>query len=298
MSTLMFELRVLNGSQQGAALPLFGEQWCIGASPEADLVLNDPAIAARHIGLRRMGERWCVQAEEGLVQDESGQMVARLPDLAADVPFSISGIRLCVSLTDQPWPSEPAPPAAHVASPALPLSTMAPSTQKRLMCGLLLVAVLITVVGMMNTDERQPQASLMQASSSKTDLATAPQVRQQLLKMLNERDLAQRVTLQVVNGQISLNGDVSQEQMALLSRMLARFAEQFDSAVPVMSRVRETSNQPPFKITQIVGGPNGHVVLEGGQRLFLGDEVDGLRLVSLDNGRLVFDGQQRYEVRW
>lgn len=297
----MFELRVLNGSQQGAALPLFGEQWCVGTRPDADLVLYDPAVAGRHVWLRRVAERWCVQAEEGLVQDDSGQVLAQIADLAADLPFSIGGIRLCVSLADQPWPREPEPVVLetfHETPPELPLSTMPRSTQKRWMGGLLVVAVLVTAVGMMSTDDHQPQASLMQAASQKTDLATAPEVRQQLLKMLNERDLAQRVTLQMINGQVSLNGDVTQEQMALLSRMLARFGEQFESPVPVMSRVREGSSQPPFKITQIVGGANGHVVLEGGQRLFLGDEVEGLRLVSIDNGRLIFDGQQRYEVRW
>jgi len=47
-----------------------------------------------------------------------------------------------------------------------------------------------------------------------------------------------------------------------------------------------------------VGGPNGHVVLEEGSRLFVGDEVDGLRLVLIDNSKVVFDGEQRYEVGW
>ncbi|TFY86926.1 type III secretion protein [Pseudomonas kairouanensis] len=297
----MFELRVLNGSQQGAALPLFGEQWCIGASPEADLVLHDPAIAQRHVWVRRVADRWSVQAEAGLVLDASGTLVAQIADLAADLPFSISGIRLCVSLADRPWPAEPEPAVLETSRDTpqdLPLSTMPKSTQTRWLGGLLVVAVLVTVVGMMNASDSQPQASLMPAASSRIELATVPEVRQQLLKMLSERDLAQRVTLQVVNGQVALSGDVSQEQMALLSRMLVRFAEQFDSPVPVLSRVREGSSQPPFKIVQIVGGPNGHVVLEDGQRLFLGDEVDGLRLVSIDNGRLVFDGHQRYEVRW
>ena len=297
----MFELRVLNGSQQGAALPLFGDQWCIGASAEADLMLYDPAIAQRHVWVRRVDDRWSVQAEAGLMEDASGTLVAQIADLAGDLPFSISGIRLCVSLTDQPWPTEPEPVVQAVQRDApqdLPLSTMPKSTQKRWMGGLLLVAVLVMAVGMMGGESSQPEASMMQAAARKIDLASVPEVRQQLLKMLNERDLAQRVSLQVVNGQVSLTGEVSQEQMALLARMLARFTEQFDSPVPVMSRVREGSSQPPFKIVQIVGGPNGHVVLQSGQRLFLGDEVDGVRLVSIDNGRLVFDGLHRYEVRW
>ena len=84
----------------------------------------------------------------------------------------------------------------------------------------------------------------------------------------------------------------------LFRSMLSRFGEQFDTAVPVISRVRVRDNVLPFKILQIVGGPSGHVVLEHGDRLFVGDEVDGLRLVLIDNSKVVFDGTQRFEVHW
>jgi type III secretion protein D len=30
----------------------------------------------------------------------------------------------------------------------------------------------------------------------------------------------------------------------------------------------------------------------------LGDEVEGLRLVLIENGKVVFEGEQRYEVHW
>jgi type III secretion protein D len=299
----MYELRVLNGLHQGAALPLFGEQWCIGASAEADLALYDPGIAVRHAWLRQIEQRWCVQAEQGLLQDHAGQVLAQIADLAVDLPFIVGGIELCVSLADHPWPSQPerasdSLEAPREPSPDLPLSTLSKYTQKRLMIALVVFAVLVTAVGAMNGGQRQAQASLMEAVPQKIDLPTPVDVRQQLLKMLNERELAQRVSLQVINGQIALGGNVSQEEVALLARMLERFAEQFDTPVAVMSRVREFNGQPPFKILQIVGGPNGHVVLGDGQRLFLGDEVDGLRLVTIDNTKVVFDGLQRYEVRW
>ena len=103
---------------------------------------------------------------------------------------------------------------------------------------------------------------------------------------------------QVSNGQVVLDGDVSQDDVELVARMLNRFGEQYDNAIPVISRVRARDGALPFKIVQIVGGPNAHVVLEEGSRLFIGDEVDGLRLVLIDNSKVVFDGVQRYEVRW
>ncbi len=300
---MMFELRVLDGLHQGAALPLFGEQWSIGAHPEADLVLSDPGIAEQHALLRLVGSTWSVQAQAGLLQGAKGQVVAQITHLALGEQFGLGAIRLYVAVADQPWPEAPAPATsakvmAKEAPQTLKLSALGPSQQKRLISVVLVVAVIIMVVGIASTGERDPQASLMPTGPQKTELASPFEVRQQLLNMLSERDLSQRVSLQVINGQVALNGDVSEEDLALVTRMLDRFGEQFDSVVPVLSRVRAHDNELPFKIVQIIGGANGHVVLEDGNRLFVGDQVDDLRLVMIDNSKVVFEGAQRYEVRW
>ncbi len=300
---MMFELRVLDGLHQGAALPLFGEQWSIGAHADADLVLNDPGIAGQHARLRLIDSNWSVQAEAGLLQDADGQVLAQIARLALNVTFLVGSVRLCVTLADEPWPQAPAavaPASPRVNEPAraLKLSAIPHSQQKRLITLVLVVTVIFIVVGMASTGKPEALASLMPPVVQKQELASPFEVRQQLLKMLSERELSQRVGLQVINGQVALSGDVSQDEVDLVARMLSRFGEQFDSAVPVISRVRVRDGTLPFKIVQIVGGPNGHVVLEEGSRLFVGDEVDGLRLVLIDNSKVVFDGVQRYEVRW
>lgn len=300
---MMFELRVLDGLHQGAALPLFGEQWSIGAHADADLVLNDPGIAEQHARLRLIDSNWSVQAEAGLLQDADGQVLAQIARLALNVTFLVGSVRLCVTLADEPWPQAPAlvaPASPRINEPAraLKLSAISHSQQKRLITLVLVVTVIFVLVGMASTGKPEALASLMPPVVQKQELASPFEVRQQLLKMLSERELSQRVGLQVINGQVALSGDVSQDEVDLVARMLSRFGEQFDSAVPVISRVRVRDGTLPFKIVQIVGGPNGHVVLEEGSRLFVGDEVDGLRLVLIDNSKVVFDGVQRYEVRW
>ncbi|AZE59160.1 MULTISPECIES: FHA domain-containing protein [Pseudomonas] len=299
----MFELRVLDGHHQGAALPLFGEQWSIGASADADLVLTDPGIAEQHARLRLIESNWSVQAEAGLLQDGSGQTLAQIAHLALNVTFSVGPVRLCVTSADEPWPqpTDPAPsmsPQVNETARELKLSTITQSQQKRLISLVLVITIIFIVVGMASTGEPEAQASLMPPVVQKPELASPFEVRQQLLKMLNERELSQRVSLELINGQVALSGDVSQDDVDLVARMLSRFGEQFDSEVPVISRVRARDGTLPFKIVQIVGGPNGHVVLEEGSRLFVGDEVEGLRLVLIDNSKVVFDGKQRYEVRW
>ncbi|WP_177413471.1 FHA domain-containing protein [Pseudomonas sp. R5-89-07] len=299
----MFELRVLDGLHQGAALPLFGEQWSLGANPDADLLLNDPGVAEHHARLHLADGCWSVQAEAGLLKDSNGQVLAQIGELALNMVFSIGSVRLCVSPADQPWPpvpvlAAPAPEAAGQAPLTLKLSSIPSSQQKRLLSLVLAFAVLIAAAGIIFSGERKAQASLMPPVIQKPELGSPFEVRQQLLKMLSERELTSRVSLQVINGQISLTGDVSQEDADLVARMLDRFAGQFETAVPVISRVRTRDGALPFKIVQIVSGPNGHVVLDEGTRLFVGDEVNGLRLVLINNSKVVFDGAQRYEVRW
>lgn len=304
---MMFELRVLDGLHQGAALPLFGDEWSIGAHADADLVLNDAGIAEQHARLRFIDSNWSVQAEAGLLRGADGQVLAQIARLEVSVPFLVGTVRLCVALADHPWPQAPAPAPAAVPISSRPsvdpvrtltLSSISHSQQKRLLSLVLVVTIIIMAVGMASTGEREAQASLMPPEVKKNELGSPFEVRQQLLKMLNERELDHRVSLQVINGQVALNGDVSQEDVDLVARMLSRFGEQFDSDVPVISRVRVRDSAPPFRIVQIVGGPNGHVVLEDGGRLFVGDELDGLRLVLIDNSKVIFDGAQRYEVRW
>jgi len=300
---MMYELRVLSGLHQGAALPLFGEQWSIGAHADADLLLNDTGIAEHHARLRLINGGWSVQAEAGLIQGADGLVLAQISDLPPNTPFSIGVVRLCVTLADQPWPQAPAPQPLPTAVESkapltLTLSSISPARHKHLISLLLVCAVILVAVGMASTGDREAQASLMPTADRKQALASPFEVRQQLLKMLGERELGQKVSLLVVNGQIVLDGEVPQDDVELVARMLNRFGEQFDTVVPVLSRVRASDGTLPFKILQIVGGPNGHVVLETGSRLFVGDEVDGVRLVLIDNNKVVFDGAQRYEVRW
>jgi type III secretion protein D len=247
---VMFELRVLDGVRQGAALPLFGEQWSIGAHADADLVLTDPGIAEYHARLRLRGADWSVQAEAGLLRGAEGQVLAQIANLALSVPFSVGGVRLCVTLADQPWPQARCPPRQRTSGDrsvaGLKLSSISHAQQKRLISLALVVAVIVAVVGMAPTGEREAQASLMPAVVRKQELASPFEVRQQLLKMLGERELGPRVSLQVINGQVVLSGDVSQEDVELVARMLGRFGEQFDSAVPVISRVRVRDGALPF----------------------------------------------------
>jgi len=290
---VLFELRVLSGLHEGAALPLFGECWSIGADQDADLELYDPGVAARHARLHGMAGRWTVQAQEGLLQDDAGTVRAQIADLAPGRAFAIGGIRLCVADTQSAWLDEP---ADAVAQPGAPVT--AGSKSKWLAPGILVLVPILMALAWQPMGTAPALAPQPSPASNKRQLATTAQVHQQLLKMLIERDLGNAVRLQVAADRITLGGDVGQDSLALVSRMLERFEVQFETPVAIVNQVQQTSTVLPFRIVQIIGGPKAHVVLADGRRLFFGDEVQGLRLTAIDNRRVLFEGRQRHEVNW
>ena len=290
---VLFELRVLSGLHEGAALPLFGECWSIGADQDADLELYDPGVAARHARLHGMAGRWTVQAQEGLLQDDAGTVRAQIADLAPGRAFAIGGIRLCVADTQSAWLDEP---ADAVAQPGAPVT--AGSKSKWLAPGILVLVPILMALAWQPMGTAPALAPQPSSASNKRQLVTTAQVHQQLLKMLIERDLGNAVRLQVAADRITLGGEVGQDSLALVSRMLERFEVQFETPVAIINQVQQASTVLPFRIVQIIGGPKAHVVLADGRRLFFGDEVQGLRLTAIDNRRVLFEGRQRYEVNW
>ena len=291
----LFELRVLSGLHLGAALPLFGECWCIGARQDADLELYDPGVAARHARLHGMAGRWTVQAQEGLLQDDAGTVRAQIADLAPGRAFAIGGIRLCVADTQSAWLDEP---ADAVAQPGASVTAGSKSKSKWLAPGILVLVPILMALAWQPMGTAPALAPKPSPASNKRQLATTAQVHQQLLKMLIERELGNIIRLQVGDDRITLVGDVGKDSLALISRMLDSFEAQFATPVAIINQVQEISTALPFRIVQIIGGKKAHVVLADGRRLFFGDEADGLRLTAIDTRRVLFEGKQRYEVNW
>jgi type III secretion protein D len=80
--------------------------------------------------------------------------------------------------------------------------------------------------------------------------------------------------------------------------MLQRFKDRYDSPVALIDNVTAAGSGLPFTIVQIMSGPHAHLVTADGHRLYIGDELAGLRLTRIDDNRIQFDGDRHYEVNW
>lgn len=298
----MFELRVLSGLHRGAALPLVGERWVVGAAEDADLALYDSGICGRHAALRQVEGQWLLDALEGAVCDGQGQHWASTEPLPNNAPFAIAGVWLCLAPADQPWPDDAAlDAAAHLTAEEREGGRPAarPSWLKRL--GIAAAVVTVASSAWAFTSQPTPTVAPDPAQPLKhaeAALNTVEAVRLELDRMLQERDLGAAVRVESQDDRLVLVGELPRQRLAVVERLIERFHARYDTSIRVSTSVKERLTQLPFQIAQIVGGKRGHVVTSDGRRLFLGDQIDGLRLTAIDSGKVTFEGEQSYEVTW
>jgi len=288
----MFELRVLSGLHLGAALPLFGDKWLIGCADEADLMLSDARVAARQCELRREEAQW-------LAQPDGGEAYGITPE----EPFQVADIWLCVARIDTPWAAclPPAnPPAPEELADAPPEAVPAVAARKgivtrsiRTLAWSLMLLLTLTVMSWV----LQPTVAQTQVASSRS-LSTPAELQAPLQKMLRERDLARLVKLDIHNQRLRLTGRLSKPQMQIFNRMLERFNATYTRDIPLDNQVRLLKVRLPFRIVQITTGSRANIVTDDGQRLFVGDEVDNLRLVAITSDQIEFNGRDNIKVSW
>jgi type III secretion protein D len=317
----MFELRVLTGLHQGAALPLVGEQWQIGSNDDLDLALHDMGVEPQHCRLQREGDRWIVTAEGGVVLDAEGHTHPHTV-LHPNSPFVLGSVWLSISPAGEAWPMVPTavPSAPSHAATGQPSegSQNRVSTRKGVSLfsrsGAVVIGILLGVVGsawslsQTGTSSRLPTEHFEQNEQvhTKHEPATpntqrtrlsAEEARLRLKNMLSDR-LLNDITVEQMPQGLVLRGNLQDEMRPVYQRMLQRFGEQYESSAALVDQVSVGGTTLPFVIVQIMSGPQAHLVTAEGKRLYIGDELEGLRLTRIDDGRVVFDGERHYEVVW
>lgn len=319
----MFELRVLNGLHQGAALPLVGDQWVIGANDDHDLALYDPGIASLHCRLSRTEEGWNLAAEQMPINDDEGR-ASNAMTLTPNQPFAIANVWLCLASAEEPWPDVPAlvtPADANGQPPqssASPTRKSMPGVPSLKLVSAVIAGVVVGLVGGawgLSQSEAPPSAVKVTAakapqspaqpspatgpssSSGSTHLKNREQVRRLLTTQLAERLLTE-VTVEELEEGLVLKGNLEEEALEVYQRMLKSFKERYPTTVPIVDQVGIVGTSLPFTLVQIIAGNNAHLVTADGLQIYVGDVVQGLRLTRIEEHKIIFDGDQHIEVSW
>lgn len=308
----MYELRVLTGLHQGAALPLCGDTWSVGAADTSDLALYDPGIAGHHCDLQLREGIWTLTQVDGPVHDHEGQKTEKEFQLTVGVPFGLSDIWLSVVTADTAWAAQggDAQPEAATLSVEGGSSShnepvLAPKGGGVSRFFLLVpAAAIVFALVLLWRDSSLPMPVLSAgpptlAELSKIDLADAAATRGILQRMLLERELSSRITMVEEPGKILLQGRFEQaDLLQVITRMLQRFEQRYNSPVQVLTAPAPAPPLLPFSIRQVSYSRLPSILTADGRRIFVGDEFKGVRLIEINDTTLVFDGEQRIEVSW
>ncbi|QMV50844.1 FHA domain-containing protein [Ewingella americana] len=319
----MYELRVLNGLHEGAALPLSGNLWWIGNAVESDLQLCDNGIKARHCQLMRQDDpagqqiQWQLQAEDGVVCNREGERQTMPFNIVPGEIFTLNGVWICLEAAEAAWASGPAvsqPAAQSVAQPEMAFQAasndgrIAPTPAKKSLIKRLLppwaqitavslmLLFAITVTSWILQPGMAEQSSDTTAQISKPHLDDQAAMRAVVDHMLRERQLNNQVKIDTSQKGIILRGSLAKEQLPIVQRMVDNVENNYQLGVPLINDTEARATTLPFRITQITDGSKANIVTDDGQRLFIGDEHDGFRLVRISANEVQFSGQDNSDI--
>jgi type III secretion protein D len=117
-------------------------------------------------------------------------------------------------------------------------------------------------------------------------------------RKLSEAELIKRFDMQLDDASWTMRADLDDEEAARFERILKTFVAENKISFPINAKVVTAEGMLPFKIKQVTSGANASIVTTDGDRLYVGDELNGVRLASISGNKLTFSGNRKIEIRW
>ncbi|SFL97959.1 FHA domain-containing protein [Rugamonas rubra] len=127
---------------------------------------------------------------------------------------------------------------------------------------------------------------------------TADELRAAFRKRLSDADLLKRFDLDLQERQWLMQAALDDEEADRFARILTAFVKQHHIGFHVSAKIGSGESMLPFKIKQVVSGANASVITQDGERVYVGDEYRGVRLVAIQANQLSFAGKRKIEVKW
>lgn len=322
----MLELRILTGLQRGAAMAIENAQvLTVGSADNCDVLILDHGIEEQHLTLEYQDEALILNPL-GEVRGDDGDYVTEPVIVERLHLFYLKGIWAGIADSEDDWsifdeliPEKiPEPNLELVAEGeeyhAEPIK-MSWKSKLFAIAGLLMLASWATA-SVFIPKESALKSTVSKKSASgavkedrvdeslspikKVTVAKKYYSREELAEILNsklmELQLRSLVDLKYDIEGWTIDASIDDEDRLRLERALEWFNAEYKPRFPITVKVLNSANLLPFKITQIVSGKMAGVITEDGQRFFVGDTVDGYRLVSVQGNKASFDGKRKVDI--
>ena len=291
---MIFELRVLNGMQCGAALPL-GDNTCfLGRGEDQDLQLLDDGINDKHAALVQCQEHWslCIfsPGENG---SESVDNTIYL-----DKPFNLGSVSLVISPIDQPWKhADNSSTCIKSSSKSIYKSNMNYQVEIIMAALTVLMSVLFIIWFFWPATHAEPLVQPI-TESERIEILETDEVKALLSEWLRHRGLHSLIDLKIESNRVILSGNLLPKQMDIVERMLKDYEQRYISPVTIKNNTKFIETTLPFSIRQISLQKPGYIITNDGFFMYVGDELDGVRLINITPTYIEFGGEFNMRVNW
>lgn len=124
------------------------------------------------------------------------------------------------------------------------------------------------------------------------------ELREAFRKRLKDVDLLRRFELKLKDNNWKMQAALDDEEAARFERILASFIHAHNITFPVNAKIGSAEAMLPFRVREVISGANASVVTDNGNRLYIGDEYQGVKLVAVEGHQLRFEGERKIKVKW
>jgi type III secretion protein D len=323
----MLELRILTGLQRGAAMAVEDAQiLTVGSGDNCDVLILDHGIAEQHLTLEYQEESLVLTPLDE-VRGDDGDYITEAVIVERLHLFYLKGIWVGIADSEDDWsifdelipekiPDSNLELVAEGEEYHIEPIKMSWKSKLFAIAGLLMLASWATASVFIPKDSALKNTSASKKSTSataektkvdeslnpikKVTLAKKYYSREELAEIINsklmELQLRSLVDLKYDIEGWTIEASLDDEDRLRLERALEWFNAEYKPRFPITVKVLNLANFLPFKVTQIVSGKMAGVITDDGQRFFVGDTVDGYRLVSVQGNKASFDGKRKIDI--
>ena len=139
-------------------------------------------------------------------------------------------------------------------------------------------------------------ASVTGISEVKSQILLPDQLRKLLRDRIAAAGLGERLAVTSEKPEMKLAGRLTMEEIRRWEELLVTFNREYGNVLPIRATVSRLIPKPPVGVLAIVGGPVPYIVTQTGEHVNQGGDVNGHTLVSVKDGEVVFEGQQRVRI--
>jgi type III secretion protein D len=325
----MLQLRVLSGHHKGAILDLDETQqnvYTLGCDDYSDVLLVDIGIKKQHLRFIYENHQWFIETEED-VREENGCFVIGKQLIHLYKRFYIVGVWVGFAEQDDEWNIlEPLPELDFLNQANINLDAFLKEEPKQeesittpvvleqqrtsLKTKILAVMGLLSLAGWATANVFLGDPVAEKASTKNIQKANGKEITPQRIQQnFSRRELAaileKRLIALDLNQHIDyiynpdgwvLRVSLDEEERMRLERAIQQFNQDHQPKFAISVQNIEKTHRLGIEISQVILGKIAGVVTKSGDRLYIGDEYNGYRLISVAQNKVVFDGPEKVEI--